>query len=57
MILEHGRTDDRRARVAVEGVGAARARMLYATDPICSHCWAMEPAWRRPVTLPRSTRS
>lgn len=24
-----------------------RARILYATDPICSHCWAMEPAWRR----------
>ena len=23
------------------------ARILYATDPICSHCWAMEPAWRR----------
>lgn len=24
-----------------------RADVLYATDPICSHCWAMEPAWRR----------
>lgn len=21
--------------------------ILYATDPICSHCWAMEPAWRK----------
>lgn len=26
---------------------AARAEILFATDPICSHCWAMEPAWRR----------
>lgn len=25
----------------------ARAQILFATDPICSHCWAMEPAWRR----------
>lgn len=25
----------------------ASARVLFATDPICSHCWAMEPAWRR----------
>ncbi|HEX5580501.1 MAG TPA: DsbA family protein [Gemmatimonadaceae bacterium] len=25
----------------------ATARILFATDPICSHCWAMEPAWRR----------
>ena len=25
----------------------AHARILFATDPICSHCWAMEPAWRR----------
>ena len=24
-----------------------RAEILFATDPICSHCWAMEPAWRR----------
>lgn len=23
------------------------ATILVATDPICSHCWAMEPAWRR----------
>ena len=21
--------------------------IVYATDPICSHCWAMEPAWRK----------
>jgi protein-disulfide isomerase-like protein with CxxC motif len=21
--------------------------VLYVTDPICSHCWAMEPAWRK----------
>lgn len=26
---------------------APLARVLYATDPICSHCWAMEPAWRK----------
>lgn len=26
---------------------APKATILYATDPICSHCWAMEPAWRK----------
>lgn len=25
----------------------SRVQILFATDPICSHCWAMEPAWRR----------
>ena len=25
----------------------AGASILFVTDPICSHCWAMEPAWRR----------
>lgn len=25
----------------------AQVRILFATDPICSHCWAMEPSWRR----------
>lgn len=25
----------------------AHAQILFATDPICSHCWAMEPVWRR----------
>lgn len=25
----------------------AQAKILFATDPICSHCWAMEPTWRR----------
>lgn len=30
---------------------AARAEILFATDPICSHCWAMEPAWRRLLYL------
>jgi protein-disulfide isomerase-like protein with CxxC motif len=24
-----------------------RVKVLFATDPICSHCWAMEPAWRK----------
>jgi putative protein-disulfide isomerase len=24
-----------------------KATILYVTDPICSHCWAMEPAWRK----------
>lgn len=24
-----------------------RLQVLYITDPICSACWAMEPAWRR----------
>ncbi len=28
-------------------IGAAQARILFVTDPICSHCWAMEPSWRR----------
>lgn len=26
-----------------------RAHVLVATDPICSRCWAMEPAWRKLV--------
>jgi predicted DsbA family dithiol-disulfide isomerase len=26
---------------------ARPVKILYATDPICSHCWAMEPAWRK----------
>lgn len=25
----------------------ARVKVLYVTDPICSACWAMEPAWRK----------
>lgn len=24
-----------------------RVSALYVTDPICSHCWAMEPGWRK----------
>jgi RNA polymerase sigma factor (sigma-70 family) len=27
--------------------GAETARLLYVTDPLCSGCWALEPAWRR----------
>ncbi|MDP4984316.1 DsbA family protein [Pseudoalteromonas tunicata] len=23
------------------------ADVVFVTDPICSHCWAIEPAWRR----------
>lgn len=37
-----------------QGAGDAEsrtARILFATDPICSHCWAMEPAWRRFIFL------
>jgi putative protein-disulfide isomerase len=26
---------------------AATARLVYVTDPLCSGCWALEPAWRR----------
>jgi protein-disulfide isomerase-like protein with CxxC motif len=26
---------------------AEKARLLYVTDPLCSGCWAFEPAWRR----------
>lgn len=29
----------------------SRAGILYFTDPICSHCWATEPAWRRLMFL------
>lgn len=29
------------------GTQTAQGQILFATDPICSHCWAMEPAWRR----------
>ncbi|RMF79827.1 MAG: DsbA family protein [Chloroflexi bacterium] len=24
-----------------------RVEIWYSTDPTCSHCWGMEPAWRR----------
>lgn len=34
-------------RDGVSGVETARAGILFVTDPICSHCWAMEPSWRR----------
>jgi predicted DsbA family dithiol-disulfide isomerase len=40
-------TIERSSPNAPDGVEMARARILFATDPICSHCWAMEPAWRR----------
>jgi putative protein-disulfide isomerase len=26
---------------------ARRATVVYVTDPICSGCWALEPAWRK----------
>jgi putative protein-disulfide isomerase len=29
------------------GWSAAKAELLYVTDPLCSGCWALEPAWRR----------
>jgi predicted DsbA family dithiol-disulfide isomerase len=32
---------------ALEGAVPARAEIIYVTDPICSHCWAMEPGWRK----------
>lgn len=32
---------------ALTGGTRSEVRILFATDPICSHCWAMEPAWRR----------
>lgn len=28
-------------------VDRPKIALLYATDPICSHCWAMEPGWRK----------
>lgn len=33
--------------VRTEDAPVAGARILYVTDPICSHCWAMEPGWRK----------
>lgn len=30
-----------------DGRVAEKARLLYVTDPLCSGCWALEPAWRR----------
>lgn len=35
------------AGTSPHGAEPARVTILFATDPICSHCWAMEPAWRR----------
>jgi putative protein-disulfide isomerase len=26
---------------------ADKLRLIYVTDPLCSGCWALEPAWRR----------
>ena len=26
-------------------------KVLFFTDPICSHCWALEPAWRKFSTM------
>lgn len=40
-------TENQTARNMAGAVQTAGARILFATDPICSHCWAMEPAWRR----------
>jgi hypothetical protein len=38
---------------------AGLTRITYITDPICSACWILEPAWRsvtlRYVDLPAST--
>lgn len=31
----------------VEVSGHQRIKVVYATDPLCSACWAMEPAWRK----------
>jgi putative protein-disulfide isomerase len=30
-----------------DGQSAAKAELLYVTDPLCSGCWGLEPAWRR----------
>lgn len=35
------------SEVRTRSPATVSARILFATDPICSHCWAMEPAWRR----------
>jgi len=28
-----------------------KIKILFFTDPICSHCWAIEPAWRKLMAL------
>jgi putative protein-disulfide isomerase len=33
--------------VAAGFAPARRATVVYVTDPICSGCWALEPAWRK----------
>ncbi|HJZ46871.1 MAG TPA: DsbA family protein [Roseiflexaceae bacterium] len=33
--------------IALEQPTTPFGEIVYATDPICSHCWAMEPAWRK----------
>src|SRR5262245_25995048 len=29
------------------GNRAAQVHLVYVTDPLCSGCWTLEPAWRR----------
>lgn len=47
MLVEGIGVRDDAARNESSATQPARAEILFATDPICSHCWAMEPAWRR----------
>ncbi len=47
MLVEGIGVRDDAARNESSATRPARAEILFATDPICSHCWAMEPAWRR----------
>lgn len=35
------------ARERRDEVVTGKVQVIFGTDPICSHCWAMEPAWRR----------
>lgn len=35
-------------KVQVDGRAViSEHQIIFVTDPICSHCWALEPAWRR----------
>ena len=47
MIRTDSTTTGSAPRAAAGHHQVAQAQILFATDPICSHCWAMEPAWRR----------
>src|SRR5581483_1987914 len=44
-------TDSSPERVSLPRSTTRQPTVLYFTDPICSSCWGMEPAWRRLLFL------